>query len=104
MIVLHKKLSEKWMIRSSGEITQGGAEIATPGYRPVGWYPAEVPSTVLATLVKNGVYKDLYVGMTMAKVPTEQFRVPWWYRNEFELTAEEAEQTVLVSFDGINYN
>ena len=103
MIVLHKKLSEKWMIRSSGEITQGGAEIATPGYRPVGWYPAEVPSTVLATLVKNGVYKDLYVGMNMAKVPTEQFRVPWWYRNEFELTAEEAEQTVLVSFDGINY-
>ncbi len=103
MLSFHHKLSANWSICSSSELPESGAEVSLPGYSLQNWYPAQVPSTVLGTLVQAGEYKDLYVGMNMEKVPKERFRVPWWYRTEFDLTEDEASATVLLAFDGINY-
>ncbi len=103
MVSYQSKLSDHWMILSSAEEKHSGAEISVPGFPVKNWYYAEVPSTVLGTLVKNNVYRDLYVGTNMEKVPEEQFHVPWWYRTEFDLEPEQADKTVLISFDGINY-
>ena len=65
-------------------------------------YPTTVPSTVLATLVKNKVYPDPYFGMNLRAIPgttygigmnfanmampaDSPFRPAWWYRTEFQI-------------------
>jgi len=101
---LYKKtLSDNWKLQSSEKINQGGKDISVPGYSTTGWYPISVPSTVLASLVENQVYIDPYYGTNMKDIPRDQFKVPWWYRTEFELSKEQSDNTVLLGFDGINY-
>ena len=101
--VFRHKLTEGWGIFPAAELSAGGEEISRSSFDASAWTPAVVPGTVLGSLVQAGVYKDLYVGMNMEKVPKEQFRKSWWYRTEFLLEEEEAAPTVLVGFDGINY-
>ncbi len=96
-------LSDNWKIISSEDVKAQGTGISIPGFDTSRWVAATVPSTVLGALVQAGVYRDLYVGMNMEKVPKEQFRVPWWYRTEFTLTEEQAGGIVEIGFDGINY-
>ncbi|MBT3242429.1 MAG: glycoside hydrolase family 2 [Bacteroidetes bacterium] len=104
MIANYKReLSNNWQIQSSEKITPGGGEISCAEYSAISWFPTNVPSTVLATLVKNKQYQDPYFGTNMKGIPQEQFKVPWWYRTEFELSKTEANNTILLSFDGINY-
>lgn len=83
---------------------QTGDEISKPDFDTHGWYSASVPSTVLAVLVENGVYENPYFGMNLKKLSSEPFKKPWWYRTEFQLSKKEAEKTVLLEFDGINYS
>jgi len=98
-----RNLREGWLIRSSAEIDSRGESISRPGFDTKGWIAASVPSTVLAALVESGRYPDPYTGMNLKTVPREPFLSPWWYRTEFVLSAAEAEKTVLLEFDGINY-
>ncbi len=97
------KLISDWNIISSEDVKLDGELLSTENVDTDNWYWAEVPSTVLATLVKNGVYKDPYFGMNLKDIPTGQFKVPWWYRTEFEITKEQFDQIVLLTLDGINY-
>ena len=105
MTSFSNKLSDNWTIQSSEKIGPGGEQISSPGFDTSGWFPAEVPSTVLASLVKNQLYKDPYFGSNINDIPGEAFRVPWWYRTSFDLDLdpEQAGKTVRISFDGINY-
>ena len=98
-----RKLSENWKIQSSEKITMGGEEISSPGCDTDGWIPTDVPSTVLASLVKNKLYKDPYFGSNLKNIPREDFLVPWWYRCPFELDPAQAEKSILISFEGLNY-
>jgi len=99
-----KSLSEGWTIQSSLKVKQTGEEISSLKYVTHNWYPATVPSTVLAALVENGVYDDPYFGMNLKMIPEEPYKQPWWYRSEFQLSQIEAEKTILLEFDGINYS
>ncbi|MEA1876079.1 MAG: glycoside hydrolase family 2 TIM barrel-domain containing protein [Bacteroidota bacterium] len=104
MVTIYKKcISAQWEIQSSERITLDGKEISSCGYSTNGWYPTSVPSTVLATLVSNKVYKDPYFGTNLKAISEKQFKVPWWYRTEFDLTSDQVNKIVLLSFDGINY-
>jgi exo-1,4-beta-D-glucosaminidase len=80
-----------------------GAAISAPAYSANGWYPVTVPCTVLAGLVQNGEYPDLYVGKNLQKVPTERFDGPWWYRTTFKLPEAQRGRRVWLTFNGINY-
>ena len=86
-----------------GEDVKGGEEISTPVYSTKHWIPAEVPGTVLASLVKNHFYNDPYFGTNIKDISGEQFQVPWWYRTDFDLQPGQAGKTVLISFNGLNY-
>jgi exo-1,4-beta-D-glucosaminidase len=97
-------LSEGWMIQSSSEVREGPELISMPDFDSRHWYPMSVPSTVLAALVDNGVYENPYFGMNLSRIPGEPFEKPWWYRTEFQLSSQQASETVLLEFDGINYN
>ncbi len=92
-----------WNLCSSKKLNYSGAEISAPNLNLDGWYSAKVPSTVLSTLVNNGVYKDPYFGKNLNEIPTEQFRFPWWYRTEFELSDNDVDNIIHLSFGGINY-
>jgi exo-1,4-beta-D-glucosaminidase len=97
-------LSDGWMIQTSSEVSLGPELISMPGFDSRHWYPTMVPSTVLAALVDNGVYKNPYFGMNLSKISGEPFEKPWWYRTEFQLSPQEQSETVLLEFDGINYS
>ena len=97
------KLRDNWRLQSSEKINNTGVEISSEIDLSNDWYPAQIPSTVLATLVKNEVYKDPYFGKNMEEIPAKKFKVPWWYCTEFNLSHELANKTCLLGFDGINY-
>jgi len=93
----------KWSICSSQELNEGGEILSTVNFQPVNWYPAIVPSTILASLVENEVYKEPYFGKNLSKIPAGQFKVPWWYRTEFNIPANEMSDNILLLLNGINY-
>jgi exo-1,4-beta-D-glucosaminidase len=112
-------LADGWAIQSSAKIQAPAEEISSPAFKPVNWYKATVPSTVVGNLIDDMVYPDPFFGMNLRSIPgmeypigtnfsnrpmpgNSPFKVSWWYRNEFRLTSERAEQ-VWINFDGINY-
>lgn len=61
-----------------------GATITQPGYPDRSWYPAPPRSTLMGTLLANGLYPGIESGRAMESVDRSQFSDPWWYRCEFE--------------------
>ena len=113
-------LRDHWAIQSSTFVSDPGDVISKPGYKTSGWYPAAMPATVMATLVRDHVYPDPAFGMNLRSIvgtsypigtnfsnipmpPESPYRVPWWFRTEFEGPAEQKTDTVWLRFDGINY-
>ena len=50
-------LQTDWRIQSSSVAGTDGARISSQSYESAGWYPATVPSTVVGTLVDDGVFR-----------------------------------------------
>ncbi|MDP4174054.1 MAG: glycoside hydrolase family 2 TIM barrel-domain containing protein [Bacteroidota bacterium] len=97
-------LKSGWFIQSSDKLADSGSRISMSDYKTADWYPTDVPSTVLGTLVKNGVYKDIFMGRNLASIPVDQFKKSWWYRKEFILPKKSAQTSIAkLEFDGINY-
>src|SRR5690348_12512276 len=109
-----------WLLQSSAKVGVDGATISSTSYKPVDWYRATVPSTVVGTLVDDGVYKDPFYGMNLRQLPgttfpiganfvhtamdpSSPYAVPWWYRTTFRVPASMRGKRVRVNFDGINY-
>ena len=99
----HIDLKKNWAIQSSAKIKEEGQQISSAEYNSKGWYPAEVPATVLGTLVRDKIYTNIFFSKNLEKIPAEQFNVPWWYRTEFVVPQKEGMSTVKLEFDGINY-
>jgi exo-1,4-beta-D-glucosaminidase len=96
-------LSAGWSIQSSEMAKSEGRAISSPSMDAAGWHPAVVPSTVLAALVKDGTYKDIFFGKNLETIPVDQFKNAWWYRNEFDMSREQADACADLIFEGINY-
>jgi exo-1,4-beta-D-glucosaminidase len=113
-------LKDGWAIQSSANLQEKGNVLSTGQFKPVEWYPTQVPSTVVAALVRNRIYPDPYFGMNLrtfpgttypigqnfsniAMPPDSPFRHAWWYRTEFQLPAAYRGKTVWLHFDGINF-
>ncbi|MHC4728485.1 MAG: glycoside hydrolase family 2 protein, partial [Planctomycetota bacterium] len=100
---LFRTFLQSWKIQSGDQLAVGGDDISTTGFETDTWYDAQVPSTVLASLVDQGQYKDIYFGMNLKDVPKERFEQSWWYRNEFFLKGDYAQAVTVLEFDGVNY-
>jgi exo-1,4-beta-D-glucosaminidase len=97
------ELSQGWALRSANVVTDTGGTISQVGYGTSGWYPIVLPSTVLAGLVANNVYQDIYVGTNLQSVP-DLTTQNWWYRGEFTAPAASAAgQAYWLRFKGISY-
>ena len=113
-------LTKGWRIQSSALVAQSGDKISSKAFDAQNWYPATVPTTVLAALVKVGKYPDPYFGMNLRSIPgttypiaaefsnlpmssDSPFSVSWWYRKEFSLPGNDEGKSVWLHLDGLNY-
>jgi exo-1,4-beta-D-glucosaminidase len=113
-------LSAGWQIQSSAKLNDEGNVISAAPYVTKGWYPAAVPTTVLAALIANRVYADPYFGMNLRSIPgttypigkdfsilptpaDSPFVVPWWYRTTFRIPTAYRGKSIALHFDGINF-
>lgn len=114
----NQPLDKGWSIQSSAEVSDKPEAISTPGFATKGWHPTSVPSTVLAALVSDKVYPDPYFGLNLKLIPGSMlvedfvnlpmpsdspFRVPWWYRTQFQIPTGGLGKQVWLNFDGINF-
>ncbi|MCX4878576.1 sugar-binding domain-containing protein [Streptomyces sp. NBC_00847] len=88
-----------YTVQSTAKVPDPAADVSSPGYPATGWYPAGPRSTVLATLLANGVYADPFYSTNQQKIPRADFQVPWWYRSDFRV-ADTSERTYL-DFSGV---
>ena len=66
-------------------------------------YDAVVPSTIMGTLTRNGLYKGILEGTAYKQYDTKPFDCSWWYRRDFTLKDLSGDEHVLLVFDGICY-
>lgn len=113
-------LNEGWALQSSAKVLEKGEAISGGSFQPKDWIKANVPTTVVAAQVKNGLLPDPFFGMNLRQYPgvsyppganfsnlpmppDSPYAVSWWYRKEFTLPKEYAGKTVWLNFRGINY-
>ena len=96
-------LEKNWQIQSAALTELNGAAISSAAGSPAGWHLASVPTTVLAALVNDGVYTNIFFGTNFAKIPTAPFANAWWFRKEFSVSENQAAENADLIFEGINY-
>jgi exo-1,4-beta-D-glucosaminidase len=77
-----------WQIQSSAKAQESGDEVSSAGLSTRDWYPVSGRATVMAGLLENGKYENLFYGDNLRAVEEPDasgtmFVIPWWYRTEF---------------------
>ncbi|MFC1888232.1 hypothetical protein ACFL4G_00610 [Thermodesulfobacteriota bacterium] len=113
-------LDSGWFLQSSEVISAGGEVISSSSYTTEGWYPTDVPATILAALVENDILPDPYYsdnlyyfdGFTSntlfrpypVLMPEDSPYYPsWWFRTDFEVPIDYTGATIFLHLNGINY-
>ena len=89
-------LTAGWRIQTSAVGPGAGDAISLPGYDVSSWLPISHPQTLMAALLENGRYPDIFHSGNLAAVPTDQFKVNWWYRDQFRLHTQPGRHTYLI--------
>ncbi len=113
-------LDKGWAVQSAAQVHATAESISVPGYGASGWIAAQVPATVVATQVMQGLLPDPFFGMNLRRFPgvgypigvnfserampaNSPYASSWWYRTEFSLPQGYAGKTLWLGFKGINY-
>jgi len=97
---------DHWQIQSSAKAQEGGAEISGNGFQTKDWYPVSGRATVMAGLLENGKYPDVFYddNLRAVEVPDaghHRFVIPWWYRTQFALAKDAQGLHTLLRTNGI---
>lgn len=104
-------VNKGWYARRSNEINVDGNQLSTTPLVMDGWLPAQVPGTVLATLLENHIYPDPEFGLNNELIP-DIYEVgndfyTYWFVCPFDLQDLSEEdlsgRKVWLNFRGINY-
>ncbi|SEF60793.1 Beta-galactosidase/beta-glucuronidase [Bryocella elongata] len=100
------EVSAGWKLEDAAKVTATGAAVSRAGFDASSWHAAIVPGTVLANLVRDGVYPDPMFGENNRPdvIPESLARTSWWYRTTVRVPASYAHRHVWLNFDGINYS
>lgn len=95
-----------WQIQSSAKAQDDGAAVSSAGYSTQGWYPVSGRATVMAGLLENGTYENVFFGdnLRAAGEPDSSgyvFVTPWWYRTEFTVVAAARDTRTLLRLNGM---
>src|SRR6201999_4022643 len=76
-----------WEMQSSAKAQEDGAAISSIGSATQEWYPVSGRATVMAGLIENGKYQNVFYGDNLRAVEEPDasgtmFVTPWWYRTE----------------------
>jgi exo-1,4-beta-D-glucosaminidase len=96
----------QWQIQSNAKAQQSGAEVSSAGFSTRGWYPVSGRATVMAGLLENGSYQNVFYGDNLRAVEEPDasenlFVIPWWYRTEFNLVKGARATRTLLRINGI---
>jgi hypothetical protein len=99
-------LAAGWQLQDVAKVSQTGAEVASPGFKPRHWRAATVPGTVLTSLVNDRVYKEPLYGENNRPehIPESLCHTSYWYRTVIDVPASYAGKHIWINFDGINYS
>src|SRR5215467_3737684 len=114
------ELGGPWRMQSSSRVEKPGREVSTPAFPDASWYTVNVPTTVVAALVKLKVYPDPDFGMNLRQLPGVSYPIggnfsnlpmppdspyaaSWWYRKTFTVPAQDRGKAIWLNFRGINY-
>src|SRR5258706_3080599 len=101
-LVSSTELTSGWALVSANNVSDAGTTISQPGYGVPSWYPVTIPSTVMAGLVANNVYQNVFFGTNLQSVP-DLTTQNWWYRGQFNAVAAATGQQYWLRFKGISY-
>jgi exo-1,4-beta-D-glucosaminidase len=95
-----------WQIQSSAKAQQSGAEVSSAGFSTEGWYPVSGRATVMAGLMENGKYENVFYSDNLRAVEEPDasgtlFVTPWWYRTEFTVVDGARDTHTLVRINGM---
>ena len=93
-----------WYLQDASKVVVTAAAASLPAYRPMGWYSATVPGTVLTTLVNNHVYPEPLYGENMRAIPESLNKATYWYRTTFLVPVADRGRLLWLHFGGINYS
>ena len=96
----------QWQIQSSAKAQQSGAEVSAAGFSTSGWYPVSGRATVMAGLLENGTYQNVFYGDNLRAVEAPDaggnlFMIPWWYRTEFTFVKDAPGIRTLLRINGM---
>lgn len=96
-------LKNDWKLQSSAKVQSSANQISSLNFNSRNWYNAQVPGTVLGSLVANGVYKNIFFGRNLQNISDSLFNTPWWYRTTFKIERKASGQVFRLRFNGVNY-
>jgi len=62
-------LDDNWQMQSTILVKDDANTICSQDFKTFGWYPTKPGWTVLNSLIKNGVYPDMRIGMNNYEIP-----------------------------------
>ena len=94
-----------WSLQDVASVSESGNVISTAAYKPIGWYKAVVPGTVLTSLVASGKYLEPLYGENNRSIPESLCRTSYWYRTTVPVSAltPRGYSHAFLTFYGINY-
>lgn len=96
-------LKDGWTLQAAAKVEADGQALSQPGFQGSGWLPTEVPATVMAALVRNGIHKDPFYDRNLETISPEPFKKAWWYRTEFAAEPGGPGDHTRLLFEGLNY-
>jgi hypothetical protein len=101
-------LDEGWKAKRALEVPVDGTVVSLPEFELYDWMEAQVPGTVLTTLLHNKKVPDPFFGLNNELIPdiyeigAEYYT--FWFRNHFSLPKLKEGQQAWLKFRGINYS
>ncbi|KAJ4373679.1 hypothetical protein N0V86_007822 [Didymella sp. IMI 355093] len=88
-----------WKVASTKDVGINTAKLSAPNLNTSSWYTIGSRGTLMATLIENGVYNEtsLFFSDNLQNIDIADFRVPWFYRTEFEAQLDNGTFTQLVT-------
>jgi len=95
------ELQQGWRLIRDDEASAAQIDVPNSPLGDKGYAIQNMPSTVLNTLSKAGVYKDIYYGDNLAKVNNTLWKSKWWYQTRLNVPGRHDRYTLI--FNGLNY-
>ncbi|KAH6638898.1 glycoside hydrolase superfamily [Boeremia exigua] len=75
-----------WKVASTKDVGINTSKLSAPDLNTSLWYTIGSRNTLMATLIDNGVYSEesLFFTDNLQDIDIAQFRLPWFYRTEFD--------------------